>query len=197
MFKKNLLLAFILVLIDQAIKVYVKTHFSLGEEVRYAGNWAIIHFTENNGMAFGMELETSWGKIFLSSFRVVAITVLVYILYYLHKTNAPKLFQFCMTLVFAGALGNIIDSVFYGVWFNDSYGKVAEFMPGTGGYAPYMYGKVVDMFYFPMIETQYPSWFPFWANEQFVFFNSIFNFADFCISTGVGIMIFNQKKFFK
>lgn len=168
----------------------------LDEEYAVAGNWFILHFTENNGMAFGMELEGAWGKLLLSSFRVIAISVLIYYLHHLCKTNAHKWYIYSMSLVFAGALGNILDSVFYGVIFNDSFNQVATFMPAEGGYSSFMFGKVVDMLYFPIIHGQFPAWFPIWGGENFEFFSPIFNIADFAISCGIGIMILNNRKFF-
>lgn len=196
MFKKALLISAFIVVLDQFIKIYIKTHFYLGEEFPVLGNWFLLHFTENNGMAFGLELQGSWGKLLLSSFRVLAISGLGYYVYYLCKQNVHKWYIISMTMVFAGALGNIVDSVFYGVIFNESYNQLATIFPSEGGYAPIMFGRVVDMFYFPIINGVFPSWFPFWANEEFEFFRPVFNLADFSISCGVGIMILNQKKFF-
>lgn len=196
-FRKAIIISFLVILFDQIIKVYIKTHFYLGEEYSVAGNWFILHFTENNGMAFGLEFEGSWGKLFLSSFRVIAISGLGYYVYYLCKTNAHKWYIISMALVFAGALGNIIDSVFYGVIFNESYNEIATFMPAEGGYSSLMYGRVVDMFYFPILHGTFPNWLPVWGGEEFEFFRPVFNLADFSISCGVGIMYLNQKKFFK
>jgi signal peptidase II len=195
-FKKALLISFFVLLIDQFVKIYIKTNYILDEEYAVAGNWFILHFTENNGMAFGLELQGSWGKLILTTFRIIAISALVYYLYYLCKTKAHKWYIYSIALVFAGALGNIIDSVFYGVIFNDSYQQVASFMPAEGGYSSLMFGKVVDMLYFPIIHGQFPAWFPIWGGENFEFFSPIFNIADFAISCGVGIMILNNRKFF-
>ena len=147
-------------------------------------------------MAFGMELEGMWGKLLLSSFRVIAISGLGYYVYHLCKTNANKGFIISMTMVFAGAFGNIVDSVFYGAIFNDSYSQVATFMPAGGGYSSLMFGRVVDMFYFPIIHGYFPKWMPMWGGEPFEFFSPVFNFADFAISSGVGVMILKQKTFF-
>ncbi len=168
----------------------------LGQEIVLFPNWGIIHFTENNGMAFGMELEGSYGKLLLSSFRVLAITGLGYYLYWLVKNKENRGYIYCIALVFAGALGNLLDSAFYGVIFNESYNQVATMFPKEGGYAPFLFGRVVDMFYFPMLHGHFPSWFPFWAGEDFIFFRPVFNFADFSISLGVGLIILNQKKYF-
>lgn len=168
----------------------------LGQEIVMFPNWGILHFTENNGMAFGMELEGSFGKLLLSSFRVLAISGLGYYLWWLVKNKENKGYIYCISLVFAGALGNLIDSAFYGIIFNDSYNQIAEIFPKEGGYAPFLFGKVVDMFYFPMLSGHFPDWFPMWGGEDFLFFRPVFNFADFSISMGVGLIILNQKKYF-
>lgn len=196
MLKKPLLLAFLVLLIDQCIKIYIKTHFYLQEEVHVAGNWFIIHFTENNGMAYGMELGGQFGKLFLSTFRIVAVVTIFLYLLNIIKKKEDKLFITCIAMIFAGALGNIIDSVFYGVLFSDSGYEVAQFLPADGGYASLLHGKVVDMFYFPIIETHFPAWFPIWGTEKFVFFQPVFNFADASISVGVAIIILYNKRFF-
>jgi signal peptidase II len=195
-FKKALLISTLIILFDQIVKIYIKTHFILGEEYAVAGNWFILHFTENNGMAFGFEFAGSWGKLFLSTFRVLAISGLLYYLYNLCKQKAHLWHIISISMVFAGALGNILDSLFYGVFFSDSYSQVAEFMPAAGGYAPMLYGKVVDMLYFPIIHSNFPAWFPIWGGEEFEFFSPVFNIADFSISCGVGLLVLNQNKFF-
>lgn len=194
--RKPLLIVFIVLLIDQLIKIYVKTHFFLGEEVHMAGDWAIIHFTENKGMAYGMEFGGEFGKLFLSIFRIVAVAGIGYYLWTLAKKEEDKLYIVCIALIFAGAIGNIIDSAFYGMLFSDSNYEVARFMPEEGGYASFLHGSVVDMFYFPMVEGHFPSWFPIWATEEFEFFRPVFNFADFSISVGVAMIILYQKRFF-
>ncbi len=194
--RKPLFIVFIVLLIDQIIKIYVKTHFFLGEEVHLAGDWAIIHFTENNGMAYGMEFGGEFGKLFLSVFRIAAVAGIGYYLWTLAKKKEDKLYIVCIALIFAGAIGNIIDSAFYGFLFSDSNYEVARFMPEEGGYASFLHGKVVDMFYFPIIEGHFPSWFPIWGTESFEFFRPVFNFADFSISIGVAMIILYQKRFF-
>ena len=194
--KKPLLIVFLVLLIDQFIKIYIKTHFFLGEEVHLAGDWAIIHFTENNGMAYGMEFGGEFGKLFLSVFRIIAVGAIGYYVWTLCKKKEDMLYITCIALIFAGALGNIIDSAFYGMIFSDSNYEVARFMPDEGGYATFLHGKVVDMFYFPVIEGHFPSWFPIWGSEEFVFFRPVFNFADFSISAGVALIILYQKRFF-
>lgn len=194
--KKPLLLAFLILLIDQVIKIYIKTHFYLQEEVHVAGNWFILHFTENNGMAYGMEFGGQFGKLFLSTFRILAVATLFWYLLNIIKKKEDKLFISCIALIFAGALGNIIDSAFYGVLFSNSNYEVAQFLPAEGGYASLLHGKVVDMFYFPIIEGHFPEWFPIWGTEKFVFFQPVFNFADASISVGVAIIILYNKRFF-
>lgn len=194
--KKPLILIFSILLIDQLIKIYVKTHFFLGEEIHVAGNWFILHFTENNGMAYGMEFGGDFGKLFLSVFRMIAIAGIGWYMWTLTKKNEDKFFIICIALIFAGAVGNLIDSAFYGMIFSDSGYEVARFMPEEGGYSSFLHGKVVDMFYFPVIEGHFPSWFPIWSGEEFIFFRPVFNFADAAISAGVILIIFNQKRFF-
>jgi signal peptidase II len=194
--RKPLIIIFAILLIDQLIKIYVKTHFFLGEEVHIAGNWFIIHFTENNGMAYGIEFGGNFGKLFLSVFRIVFVAGIAWYLWRLTKENGDKLYITCIALIFSGAVGNIIDSVFYGVVFSDSNFEVSRFMPAEGGYSSFLHGKVVDMFYFPVIESHFPSWFPIWGGEEFIFFRPVFNFADASISVGVAIILLFQKRFF-
>lgn len=194
--RKALSIVFLVLLIDQLIKIYIKTHFFLGEEVNIAGNWFIIHFTENNGMAYGLEFGGQFGKLFLSTFRIVAVGGIGYYLWTLTSKKEDKLYIVCIALIFAGALGNIIDSAFYGMIFSDSNYDIAKFMPAEGGYATLLHGKVVDMFYFPVIEGHFPSWFPVWGGEDFIFFRPVFNFADFSISVGVAMIVLYQKRFF-
>lgn len=194
--KKPLLIIFIILLIDQIIKIYIKTHFFLGQEFPVFSNWFIIHFTENNGMAYGMELGGEFGKLLLSSFRIIAIGGIGWYLYDLTTKNADKFYITCIALIFAGALGNIIDSAFYGVLFSDSGYDIARFLPEEGGYANFLHGKVVDMFYFPIIQGHFPAWVPFWGTENFIFFRPVFNIADVSISIGVAMILINQKRFF-
>ncbi len=193
--KKPLLLIFLVLLIDQTLKFYIKTHFYLGEELHVAGDWFIINCTENNGMAFGMELGGEWGKLFLSIFRILAVFGLSYYLWTLIKKSAPMGLIYSIALILAGAVGNIIDSAFYGILFSDSNYEAAEFLPADGGYSGFLQGKVVDMFYFPLIEGHFPSWFPFWGSEQFIFFRPVFNIADASITVGVFLIIIFQKRF--
>jgi len=194
--KKPLIIIFFVLLIDQIIKFYIKTHFFLGEEYHVAGNWFIIHFTENNGMAFGMEFAGNYGKLFLSSFRILAVIGITWYMYDLVKQKVPEGLVLSISLILAGALGNIIDSTFYGLLFSDSNYEIARFMPEEGGYARLLYGRVVDMFYFPIIEGHFPAGFPIWGNEQFIFFRPVFNFSDASITVGVIMILFFQGRFF-
>jgi signal peptidase II len=195
--KKSFILIFIVLFIDQAVKIWVKTHMMLGQEYHIFGDWFIIHFVENNGMAFGMELDWKFGKIFLSVFRIVAVVLIGWYLVKLSKKNVNQWLLYSVALVFVGAIGNIIDSVFYGVIFSDSYSQVATMFPPEGGYSSFLHGKVVDMLYFPIIEGRYPEWFPFKAGETFIFFRPVFNIADSAITIGIFIILIFQKKFFK
>lgn len=188
-----LITIFSVLIIDQIIKFWVKTTMYWHESIRIA-DWFHIYFTENNGMAFGMEIV---GKFFLTSFRIVAVGFIAWFLIRFIKKELKTGFIFCISLILAGALGNIIDSVFYGVLFNEStYSQIATFLPEGGGYAPLFYGKVVDMFYFPIIDTFWPQWMPFVGGDRFIFFSPIFNFADAAISCGmVALLIFYGKYF--
>jgi len=184
--------------IDQVLKVWVKTSMSLGEEFSVIGDWFLIHFTENEGMAFGMTLGGGYGKLVLSIFRIIAVMLIGWYLVYLSKTRANRGLIFSVSLVFVGALGNIVDSVFYGMIFNQStFHSVAEFMPEAGGYGGILRGKVVDMFYFPLFYGTYPEWIPFKGGDIFIFFRPVFNVADTAITTGVITLIVFQKQFFK
>lgn len=194
--RQALLLVLSILLADQILKIWIKTHFALGDEQVIFPNWFILHFTENNGMAFGMELAGNWGKILLSSFRLVAIGGIGYYLIKIIREGAHPGFIRCVALVFTGALGNLIDSLFYGLLFSESYSGVASFMPEGGGYAPLFFGKVVDMLYFPILEGVFPSWMPFWAGEDFIFFRPVFNIADTSISTGMIAFLVFQKRYF-
>lgn len=179
--------------IDQWIKIWVKTNMYMYERIRIA-DWLYILFTENPGMAFGWEFMD---KIFLTLFRIIAVIVLsVYMHRIISRREAPFGFVACLALILAGAAGNIIDCVFYGMIFNNpSAPFVAHFVPFGTGYAPLFYGKVVDMFYFPIIRTTWPDWFPVWGGDSFVFFSPIFNFADAAISCGIiALLLFYHKR---
>jgi len=192
--KKSLLLIFLILLIDQAVKIYVKTHFFYGESYDVF-SWFKIHFIENNGMAFGFEFGGIAGKIFLTVFRLGAIAGIFYWLYSSIKKHAHILLIIAISLIFSGALGNIIDSIFYGRIFPDSYHGVAKLFGGT--YAPWFQGRVVDMFDFPLFDVNVPESIPFIGGSHFTFFNAIFNVADSAITIGVGILIFFNKCIFE
>lgn len=178
---KAFVLVLLVLLADQCLKVWIKTHLYLGEEIPVFGNWFIIHFTENNGMAFGFEFAGRFGKLFLSVFRIAAVAGIGYGLVYSIRKNYHPLLTYCVALIFAGAIGNIIDSVFYGVIY---------------GYEDYLHGRVVDMLYFPIVDTVLPEWVPFKGGEQFVFFSPVFNLADTAISLGVILILLFQKRIF-
>ena len=169
----------------------------LGQEYKVLGNWFIIHFTENNGMAFGMELWGENGKIVLTLFRIIAVVGIAWYMKTLVKQDAPNMVIISIALIMAGALGNIIDSVFYGIIFDESFYQVAEFLPGDGGYSTWLQGRVVDMLYFPIFNGHYPGWFPFWANKEFIFFRPVFNIADSAITVGVAYILIFERSFFK
>jgi signal peptidase II len=187
---------FLVLIVDQWSKVLVKTTMYLGQEFPVLGNWFFIHFTENPGMAFGMEFGGDYGKLALSLFRIVAVSAIGYVLFTLPK-ETPKGLKICGALVLAGAIGNIIDSVFYGVIFNDSLNQLASFLPAEGGYSSLLHGRVVDMFWFPLFEGTFPDWFPFWAGEEFLFFRPVFNIADASISIGIAMIFILYRDFFK
>lgn len=194
--KTSILIVLLVLIIDQTLKIWIKTNMVLGEEYRILGNWFIIHFTENNGMAFGMELAGDYGKLILSTFRIIASAGIVYYIMKLIKAGAPKGVIISLSLILAGAIGNLIDSIFYGVIFSDSYRQVAEMFPDGGGYASLLHGRVVDMFYFPMFKGHYPDWLPFLGSKYFIFFRPVFNIADSAITVGVFWIILFQRKYF-
>lgn len=185
------LIVLLLLVIDQVIKIEVKTGMYLHESIRVT-DWFYISFIENNGMAFGMTIVN---KLVLSLFRIFAISVVGWYLFRQIKHNARTLWVVCLALVFAGAIGNLIDCMFYGLIFNASSPYyVSYFVPFGHGYAPFLMGKVVDMFYFPLIVTTWPEWIPFVGGDEFVFFSPVFNFADSCVSVGVILILLFCRK---
>jgi signal peptidase II len=188
---------FLVLLIDQLLKVWIKTNMYLGEEFSVIGDWFLIHFTENEGMAFGMTLGGGYGKLALSIFRIIAVILIGWYLTHLAKTRSHRGLIFSVSLIFVGALGNIVDSAFYGLIFSQSsFHIIAQFMPEGGGYGGFLHGKVVDMFYFPILYSTYPEWIPIKGGDTFIFFRPVFNLADAAITTGVIILIVFQKRFF-
>lgn len=185
------LLVVILLVIDQIIKIAVKTHMCLGESIRIT-DWFFINFIENNGMAFGM---TFFNKLVLSLFRLVAITAIGYYIYKIIHRKHRTGYVIVLSVIMAGALGNMFDSMFYGMIFNASTPfYVSYFVPFGTGYSSFLQGKVVDMFYFPLIVSTWPDWVPFWGGEEFIFFSPVFNFADACVSVGIVILFLFYRK---
>ncbi len=193
-----LLTIFFIIGFDQLSKVWVKLNMALGESFSVFGlDWFQINFTENPGMAFGLEFGGEYGKLFLSLFRIIVVGVMIYFLVKLIQRKASKKLLFIASLIIAGASGNIIDSMFYGVIFSDSgtfhAPDVAILFPKGGGYAPFLFGKVVDMLYFPLISGHWPTWVPYVGGDYFIFFQPIFNIADSAISIGVVLALINYR----
>ncbi len=194
--RKSILIVLLILVADQVLKILVKTNMTLYQQIPFLGNWGILHFVENNGMAFGMALPGSLGKILLTSFRILAVVAIGFYLRHLIRIKAHTGLIISLSMVMAGALGNIIDSVSYGLIFSSSSPvQAAAMFPESGGYAPLMQGKVVDMFYFPLIKGSYPQWFR--GGSSFIFFRPVFNIADSSISVAVAIILFNQRRFFR
>jgi signal peptidase II len=193
--RKSILIILLILLADQVVKFLVKTNMSLYQQIPILGDWGILHFVENNGMAFGLAIPGSFGKILLTLFRIVAVVAIGFYLRHLIRIRAHSGLIIALSMVMAGALGNIIDSVFYGLIFSDSTPvQAATLFPTEGGYAPLFHGRVVDMFYFPVFRGNYPEWIR--EGASFIFFRPVFNVADASISVAVVIILFNQKRFF-
>jgi signal peptidase II len=185
----------VVLFLDQFLKIYIKTHFSYGEEHNVIGNWFKLHFIENEGMAFGMKFGEHWGKLFLTLFRLFAVA---WGFYFIQNTLIKEKYSngliFCASLILAGALGNSLDSVFYGKIFTESSFHVAKWTAWGQGYTDMFHGRVVDMLYFPVLKGTYPTWLPIWGGEDFEFFRPVFNLADAAISGGViSIFVFQGK----
>ena len=190
---KSTLLIVAILIVDQVLKFWIKTSMCIGEDIPVFGNWFLIHFVENPGMAFGWELGGQAGKLILSLVRLVAIVAFIWYVHTLIKEKAPDGFILCICMILAGAIGNMIDCAFYGLLFSEStFTSVAGFLPEGGGYAPLLYGKVVDMLSFPILHGTYPEWIPFKGGDEFLFFRPVFNIADSAVTTGVlSIIVFH------
>lgn len=198
MLKRALSTIFLVLLADQLLKVWVKLHFTIGQHIPAdPTGWYFLHFIENDGMAFGMKFGGQMGKLMLTLFRIVAVLGIGWYLRGIIKLKAKSGLILCVSLVFAGALGNILDSTFYGVLFSRSTSiDVATFLPMEGGYAPLLHGWVVDMFYFPIWQGHFPNWLPYWGGEEFEFFRPVFNLADAAITVGILWLILFQRNEF-
>lgn len=194
-YRNAVLIVLAIIIIDQLVKIYIKTNFYYGEEINVLGSWFRLHFIENEGMAFGMKLgDAAMGKLVLTLFRLAAVTVGFFLLKRLVDKGYTKGAIICGALILAGALGNLIDSIFYGLIFTESTFHIARLVPFGEGYGKIFHGRVVDMLYFPLIDMKLPSWVPFIGGRDFVFFEPVFNIADAAISVGVLVLVFFQKR---
>jgi len=195
--KKSIFLILLILILDQILKIWVKTHMQIGDEIHLFGKYGMLHFIENNGMAFGMEMGGKKGKIILSLFRIIAISGIGWFLITLYRKKANPGLILAVSAILAGAIGNLIDSAFYGMIFSESYNQPAILFPPGGGYSSFLQGRVVDMFYFPVINTHWPMWSPFRPGESFIFFRPVFNVSDSAITCGVFAILIFQKKMFR
>ncbi len=195
--KISILTQVLILLLDQTLKIWIKTHMEQGQEFLIFGqSWARIHFVENEGMAFGLSFGGAGGKLALSLFRLIAVSFLFYLLFRLIQAREALMVIVSFSMILAGAMGNIIDSLFYGMVFSASpyHGGLAVLFPEGGGYAPFLMGKVVDMFYFPMFQGHFPDWLPFWGGQEFEFFRPVFNLADSSIFCGICLFLLFYRK---
>jgi signal peptidase II len=195
--KKSLLFIILILIADQILKIWVKTHMQIGDEIHLFGKFGMLHFIENNGMAFGMEMGGKPGKFILSLFRIIAIFGIGWFLSSLINKKSNLGLILAVSAIMAGAIGNMIDSAFYGIIFTESFNHPAVLFPQGGGYSSFLHGRVVDMFYFPLINTHWPDWSPFRPGESLVFFRPVFNIADSSITCGVLSIVLFQKKMFR
>ena len=181
-----------ILVVDQVVKILVKTNMQIGKDIPLIGEWCRLHFIENEGFAFGMSMGGATGKVVLTLVRLVASAAIAWLLVRMVKGGTRSSLVVSLALIFAGAVGNLVDSCFYGLIFNESYYSVATLFPADGGYAPLLQGKVVDMFYFPLFEFDWPTWLPLVGGNHFEFFNAIFNVADSAITIGIVWLIIDQ-----
>lgn len=196
-FRSSIILIICILIVDQALKFWIKTHMHIGDEFMIIGEWFRVHFIENEGMAYGLSFGGAMGKVILTLFRLAAVIFGFYILRKIIRLKYHKGLIICGSMILAGAMGNLIDSLFYGLLFSAStYSQIAQFLPPGGGYAGLLHGKVVDMLYFPLYEGFLPDWIPFKGGNYFIFFQPVFNISDAAISVGVITILLFQKRFF-
>ena len=191
-----ILVVLVILIVDQALKLSVKSNLMLEEEYVLLGDWLYLHFTENKGMAFGFEFAGVTGKYILSIIRILAVTGMAWLIHVFIRKNVKMSVIMGLAVVLAGAMGNIIDSAFYGMFFTDSFGRVADVVPFGQGYAPFLQGKVVDMFYVELLNFHLPEWFPFWPKRHIILFRPIFNMADMAITSGIAYLLLFRRKAF-